>query len=208
MSDVTCAQARDAAAEFALGILPPDERSTVAAHILRCPECRQEVEELERIGTDLLDVIPDAEPSLGFDRRVLAAVQPRRRHPRRILAVLGAAAAAAAAVIGLVVSQGGKTHTDHSVTAALASDGHVIGSVYTEGNPAWVSMTVRQAGVSGRVTCDLIRANGASVALGSFDLVKGSGSWAAPEPADIGQIVGARLVGADGHIVATATFKV
>jgi hypothetical protein len=206
MTDVSCAEARDAAAEFALGILPPDERSTVAAHILRCPECRREVDELGRIGADLLDLIPAAEPPLGFDRRVLAMVQPGHRRPRRLLVAVGAAVAAAAAVVGLVVSQG-TSHTDHSTTATLASDGHVIGSVYTEGNPAWISMMVRQAGVSGRVTCEVIENDGTSLQLGSFDLIKGSGSWAAPEPAGIGHIVGARLLASDGRVVATATFK-
>lgn len=205
MTEVTCVEARDAAAEFALGILPSDERSRIAAHILRCRDCRAEVEELSAIGEELLELIPAAEPPVAFDRRVLAAVQPRRGR-RGLMAAAGAAAAAAAAVVGLLLSQGGASAT-HSNLATLTADGHAIGSVYTEGHPAWVSMMVHDAGLSGRVTCDLIESNGSVVNLGSFDLVAGSGQWAAPEPSGIGHIAGAQLVAADGHVVATAAFR-
>ena len=205
MTDVTCVEAKEAAAEYSLGILPPEARARVAAHILRCRECRDEVEELSRIGEDLLELIPAAEPPLGFDRRVLASVQPPKRR-RGLVAAAGGAAAAATAVVGLLLSQGGAS-TPHEHLGTLTADGHSIGSVYTEGHPAWVSMMVRNASTSGRVTCELIRSNGTVDSLGSFDLVHGSGSWAAPEPPGIGSIAGVRLVAADGHVVATAAFR-
>jgi anti-sigma-K factor RskA len=205
MTDVTCVEAKDAAVEYALGILPSEDRSRIAAHILRCRECRAEVEDLSRVGEDLLELIPAAEPPLGFDRRVLAAVQPKRRR-RGLVVAAASAAAAAAAVIGLLVSQGG-VKAPHDHLATLTADGQAIGSVYTEGHPAWVSMMVRHAAVSGPVTCELIQSNGTVVQLGSFDLVGGSGSWAAPEPVGIGSIAGARLIAADGHVVATAAFR-
>ena len=88
MSDFTCAQVNEAAAEFALGILAPDERESVEAHLQRCPTCRLEVESMQSVGTQLLDLVPGTEPPLGFDRRVLSRVKPappdgylwRRRH--------------------------------------------------------------------------------------------------------------------------------
>ncbi len=75
MIDLTCAEARDLAAEFALDILEPEERSAVAAHLLRCPTCRAEVSGMEVVSERLLDLVPGTEPPLGFDRRVLARVQ-------------------------------------------------------------------------------------------------------------------------------------
>lgn len=207
MNDVTCEEVRDAAAEFALGILPGDERAPLAAHLLRCQECRREVEELGRVGDDLLDLIPDAEPPLGFDRRVLATVQPRRfRTPRRWIAAGAAGVVAAAGLAaGLVLADGGSDHP-HELTATLVAAGHPIGSVYTEGRPPWIWMTVNHAPLSGHVTCDLVEADQTVVPLGSFDLVNGSGSWAAPEPAGTARVVGARLVSASGQVIAVARF--
>ena len=207
MNDVTCTQVREAAGEFALGILPGEERGPMSAHLLRCPECRHEVDEMTRVGDQLLDLIPDAEPPLGFDRRVLSGVRTHRARPRKrwIGAGLGVLAAAAASVVGVVLADGHGSHP-HGSTAALVADGHRIGSVYTEGRPPWVWMTVDHAAFSGRVTCDLLEPDGTVRPLGSFDLVAGSGSWAAPEPAGAGPIVGARLVSATGQVIATARF--
>lgn len=211
MNQATCAQVRESTAEFALGILPGEERGTVAAHLLRCPECRQEVDGLARVGDQLLELIPDAEPPLGFDRRVLSALRTRHSRPRRLR--LGrkrvgagiAGLAAAAAVVGFVVADGHGDHA-HEVTAALVSDGHRIGSVYVQGHPPWLWMTVDHASVSGTVTCELLESDGSVKPLGSFDLVAGSGSWAAPEPQGAGRVAGARLVSSDGRILAVARF--
>ncbi len=214
MSELTCTGVREAAAEYALGILPPDERGPVAAHLLRCDECRAEVEEITRLGEDLLELIPAAEPPLGFDRKVLAVAAPQKSGPaparRRWFAGGAAALVAAAAVVALVfgvVAADGRSHRVPEQSAPLVAAGRVIGTVYTEGNPRWLSMKVEGAGLSGTVTCDLVEADGAVIRLGSFDLVAGSGSWAAPEPAGTGSVIGARLVSADGRVLAVATFK-
>ncbi len=163
---------------------------------------------MTRVGDQLLDLIPDAEPPLGFDRRVLSGVRSRRSHRGRRWIGAGAAvaAAAAASVAGVAIADGQGGHA-HEITAALVADGHRIGSVYTEGRPPWVWMTVDHAAFSGRVTCDLLEPDGSVRPLGSFDLVGGSGSWAAPEPPGAGAIVGARLVSATGQVVATARFS-
>jgi predicted anti-sigma-YlaC factor YlaD len=206
MNDLRCTEARDLAPEFALGILPREQRSLVAAHILRCPECRNEVEEFGQLGEDLLELIPSAEPPLGFDRRVLEATPPQKhRFGTRILAGVGAAAAAAALAIGLTLAQ--SSSGPREMRASLVENGHVVGSVYTEGRPRWLWMTVRNGPESGHVTCQLVQADGHVLDVGSFDLVGGSGYWAAPEPPGVGPISGARLVAANGHIVAQATFK-
>src|SRR5262249_27686356 len=104
MIELTCREVRDSSAEFALGILPAEERASVAAHLLRCPSCREEVEGMMAVGTRLLDLVPGTEPPLGFDRRVLARVHGSHaaartrswRRPSRLVAAIAAAAAAAA----------------------------------------------------------------------------------------------------------------
>ena len=204
MARVTCAAVRDSAAEFALGILPSEERAALARHLVECPECRREVDGLTTVGDDLLALVPDAEPPLGFERRVLAAVRRPRRRATRTWVTAGAGVAAAAAAISLAVVHTGSG--SHYVTAALRSDGRVIGSVRTEGHPSWIWMNVDHSSLSGRVTCDLVESNGTVLEIGSFDVVDGSGSWGAPEPAATGRVVGAQLVASDGQVIATATF--
>ena len=66
-------------------------------------------------------------------------------------------------------------------------------------------MTVRGLGESGLVTCQLMSRDGAPVTLGTFDLVHGSGSWSAPEPAGLAQDAGVRLVDPQGQVLASAT---
>src|SRR5438270_10969976 len=95
-----CSEVRDTAAEFALDILGPAERSAVAAHILRCPECRAEVESMGETAGRLLDLVPGTEPPLGFDRRVMARVgQPARPDRVRRRSRVGVGAAAAVLIV-------------------------------------------------------------------------------------------------------------
>ena len=213
MSELTCEQARDLAPEYGLGILDHDERVAMAAHMLSCPECRGEVDDYARLGEDLLDVIPAAEPPPGFDRRVLeslpAQVQqaPRRRRARSRLMVGAGAALAAAAAAAVIVVLTPSSHASPEIKANLVADGHTVGSIYTEGKPPYLWMAVKHVTDSGTVSCQIVKADGTVVTLGSFDLVDGSGWWATPEPAGLDHIASARLVTADGQVVAQATFK-
>jgi hypothetical protein len=209
MSEMSCAQVQEASAEYALEILPPHERGRVAAHLLRCPSCRAEVQELSHLGARLLDLVPGAEPPIGFDSKVLARVT-RRRRPNRVQLLLGVAAAAAVIAVAAtgIAGLGHKTHSPAPVelTAQLLQANRSIGTVYVDGRPTWVSMTVHQASVSGAVTCQLIERDGQIITVGTFNLVDGSGSWGVPDPSGTATLTGARLVGPSGSVVATAFF--
>jgi len=217
MIELTCSQVRDASAEFALGILPAEERAAVAAHLLRCPSCRQEVEGMLAVGARLLDLVPGTEPPLGFDRRALARVHGSRaaaragsrRRPSRLIAAIAAAAAAAA----LFLSIGWIAHGDHDpsepahLTAEFHQNGQAIGEVDAYGaHPLWVSMSVHGATTSGWVTCELTGRYG-TTRLGSFELVHGGGAWSAPDPKGLDGVTGARLVDGQGRVIATAVFE-
>ncbi len=150
MTELTCTQVRDAAAEYALDILEPGERSGIAAHLLRCPACREDVESMSGVATRLLELVPGTEPPLGFDRRVLARVRdltPASRSVRwfgrgdrhggrraRLMVAVATVAAAAALVFGsLGWFMGRSNHgTSHRVLieAAFHQDGRDVGSVY------------------------------------------------------------------------------
>ncbi len=207
MSDLTCEQARDLAPEYGLGILAQDERTAMAAHIVQCPECRHEVEAHAQLGDDLMDLIPAAEPPPGFDRRVLESLPPRRRRLRTRLMAGGGAALAAAAAIAAVIVLTPSAHGHTDIKANLVAAGQTVGSVYTEGKPPYLWMAVKNVADSGTVSCQVVKADGTVLTLGSFDLVNGSGWWATPEPSGLGHLKTARLVAADGRVVAEATFS-
>lgn len=226
MSELSCNQVQDVATEYALGILPRREARRVSAHVLRCRECREESSQIRELGDRLLDLVPDAEPPLGFDQKVLATLAPRApkasparaagarptRWPTRMRVAVAAAAAAVAAAAGITASTMSGSH--HSAPAPLAAAGPTsvlreggrdVGSVYVAGSPPWLYMTVKQLPVSGSVTCQVIGSDGSVSTLGSFQVVHGTGSWGAPAPAGSAHLAGAQVL-SGGKVLARATF--
>jgi hypothetical protein len=56
------------------------------------------------------------------------------------------------------------------------------------------------------VTCQVVGADGQVSTIGSFRLADGYGAWGSPDPGNVGTLTGARLVSANGTVLATATF--
>ncbi|MER8047082.1 hypothetical protein [Streptomyces sp. NPDC094032] len=235
MSGVECERLRELGAELALGVLPALERAEAVAHLDRCPECREYVEQLTAVGDGLLGLLPEAEPPVGFESRVVATLAPAqaptsaptqarapRRYRLRRLRLAAAAVAAALAcgfggwAVGTVVESAPavSTHPGHPglFEAALMSPaGHEVGQVFAHsgrtGQPGWVSMSVDlEGGGHGPVRCVLVAADGSSTELGSFALKDGYGYWAAPAQLGPAAPTGVRLLGTDGTVLATANF--
>jgi hypothetical protein len=63
--DLTCDEVQDAAPQFALDILEPSARADVAAHLIRCPGCREDVSEMQESAARLLDLseVPPTGPA-------------------------------------------------------------------------------------------------------------------------------------------------
>ncbi|MEV7279523.1 hypothetical protein [Streptomyces sp. NPDC093111] len=225
MSGVACERLRELGAELALGVLSARERAEAVAHLDRCPECREYVEQLTATGDRLLGLLPEAEPPVGFESRVVAALAPApapRRYGRRRLRMAAVALAAAVAcgfggwAVGTVVESAPAVSTDpgHAAhpglfEAALVSPaGHEVGRVFAhQGQPGWVYMSVDLEGAGrGPVRCVLDAADGGSTVLGSFALKDGYGYWAAPTRLGPTAPAGVRLLGTDGTVLASAAF--
>lgn len=230
MNGMECERLRELDAELALGVLPARERAEAVAHLDGCPECRERVERLTAVGDDLLALLPDAEPPVGFESRVVRALGaepvPKRRRVwqrngqgtwrwRRLRLAAAAVTATLAcgfggwaigtAVVGAptAVSQ----RTDGGLRqAALVADGREVGHIFSHtGGQDWVYMSV-DLGTSGQgpVRCLLVHADGSAVPAGSFPLKDGYGYWGTPVAADPATVTGARLMSPDGTVVATA----
>jgi hypothetical protein len=75
------------------------------------------------------------------------------------------------------------------------------------GQPSWVFMNVNVPNYDGRMKCLLQADNGATVAVGTFDVHGGTGQWSkALGGVDVSRLRGVKLVDAAGSPVAAATF--
>jgi hypothetical protein len=223
----TCEQLREIGAELALGVLPAKERAGAMDHLEHCPACREYVHERVATADALLDLVPGSEPPVGFEDRVIDRLGlPSGRRPRRRVLWRRFALAAAAAAAGLALGGGGwvlgasvgrpapvapivsPVQQPQLLTARLAHGGESRGQVflYTGASP-WLYMTVDAEGHTGTVRCELQRADGSTVQVGSFALGKeGYGAWGAPYPAGTAPVTSVRLLTADGSVLADATF--
>ncbi|MBO0840701.1 MAG: hypothetical protein J2O49_07770 [Sciscionella sp.] len=228
MTTMNCAQFQAVAAELTLGVLFGSERAQAIAHADHCNACRALVAEFTDVGDGLLAMVPGAEPHVGFENRVVDRIGAqhgaRRTRPRWLRPVM--AAATFVVVFGVGISTGigadraintpppttadGATRSSLT-SAALLIGGHQVGRafVYTGKEPkdAWLYMSIDAGRTSGTVSCQLQRRAGAPVTIGSFAMSAGYGYWGAPITIDPTTITGARVVGADGKVLASAQFS-
>jgi hypothetical protein len=204
--------------EFALGTLSGRSRSLVLSHLESCAHCTAESESFADAADTLLWLAPEAEPSLGFETRVITRFRgsdgQRHSDRRRRISVLAVAAMLVAVVgvgVGAVATSTGNgdrpSATQRPSTGHLTFDGRVLGDVtISAGNPSWMTMTVDTGKLSGVVWCEVTFANGRSETVGKFTIAHGYGSWVAPIKASGRSVRSARIVNANGTVLARATF--
>jgi hypothetical protein len=130
--------------------------------------------------------------------------------PRRLVAAAAVALALVASGLGgwgLHGATSPATASSPLSSAALLSARHqAVGQIfYYDGTPAWIYMSVTMDAGSGIVICQLKSADGHVTTIGSFRLKDGYGTWGSPTSVSQGEPVAARLLAADGTVLATAT---
>jgi hypothetical protein len=226
MTELSCRQCRELAPELALGVLSGVERAHALAHLDHCTTCRNAVSALALTGDRLIELLPGAEPPVGFEHRVLTAVGPPSPLARRWRWWLPAAAV----MIALALVGGGWTLGRASLgigpltTGAAArtilfaplrsgldgSGGEEIGQAYLyPDRPSWIylSLDADNDAITGTVRCELVRRDGSTVPIGTFTLAKGYGAWGAPITTDRDSLATARVIDSTGATVATARFS-
>jgi hypothetical protein len=218
MESSKCDAISDDLIEFAIGTLSGRSRSLVLDHLETCAHCDAELESLASVADTMLWLAPEAEPSLGFETRLIERYRSgdvRRQSTRRRRASVFAMAAVLVALAGFgvdaMVTTHGATNTPSAtvrpITGRLTSDGRVVGQVtISSGSPSWMIMNVDHGTLSGVVWCEVTLDNGRTVNIGKFTLAHGYGSWIAPIKAAGLHVRSARLVNANGTVVAQATF--
>lgn len=216
---IECEALNDDLVEFALGTLSGRSRSRVLDHLETCAHCNAEVESLADVADKLLWLAPEAEPSLSFETRLMERFRGsdvRHRATRRRSVLTLAAAALLIAVLGVGVDAivnnhagaGHPTASARPATGRLMSDGSVMGEVtISTGNPSWMIMDVDSGKISGTVWCEVTLTNGHRETVGTFTISHGYGSWVAPLTTLASHVRSARIVNADGTVLARATFR-
>ena len=228
LNSMSCAEFGDSAAELALGVLTGRERAEALAHLDRCEACREHVRQLTITGEQMLGLLPTAEPPPGFETRVMERIglpipspqplrerrQPARSHAfsaRRMLAAAAAVVAVGGAALGgwgLRASTAPSASPGLISATLLASNDHDnVGKVFMyNGEPRWMYMTVDMDSGNQTVICQLVGSDGHVTTVGSFRLADGYGSWGSPAWTGNGSPVAARLVTANGKVLASASF--
>jgi hypothetical protein len=95
--------------------------------------------------------------------------------------------------------------TQASLLTAAHKD---VGDIFVySGDTRWVYMLVDTGMGNEPVTCQIVGADGQAITIGTFQLADGYGSWGSPAPDNLGTPTGARLVTANGTVLASATFN-
>jgi hypothetical protein len=222
-----CAAVDDDLVALALGSLTGKQRVAAVAHMETCARCSAEVDELSKAADQLLHLAPVSEPPIGFEAGVFERLGLNLRPAgwRTWLAVrpkLAIAMAACALVvtfgIGAIVGHGssgggGERYAAPGPkapieTAALYSGGHAVGRVLVyAGNPTWLFMYMDDPSWLGAIHCEVVVDQGTTLDLGQFWLSEGKGAWAASVEQPAGRLREAKIVGADGKVLASATLS-
>jgi hypothetical protein len=236
-NEMGCGEFADVAAELALGVLTGRERAQALMHLDQCDACRESVRKLTMTGEELLGLLPAIEPPPGFETRVMEGIglatpvprpvtridQARHRVQKgrmgkgpasRTRRMLATAAVVAAFVVTGLGGWGLHAATSSPPASALSSAPLLSASHQTVGelfvyskSPWWMYMSVATNSGSATVLCQLEGADGRFTTVGSFKLTGGYGYWGSPVPANVGTVTGARLIGTDGTVLATASLS-
>lgn len=225
MIESTCDEFHELAPELALDILPGDERAAAVAHLEHCAACCEHLASLTAVGDGLLGLVPSHEPSSGFETRVLERLRPaghaHRRRRTLVAAATAAAALVAAAGVGgtaadMALRQSAPQNSQPTQGAPAAPQlrtgtftvaGHPAGQIFLyHGSPPWTYMSVTTDQPFPTAICQLQMNDGTFVPVGQIDLSGKYAHWGGPVRTDPAAVTGARIVTADGTLIATAKF--
>lgn len=219
----TCSEIQLLASEVALGIASGDERALVLAHVRSCADCRRTIEEFSATADALLLLSPEAEPTSGFESKVLtkipSAQRPRTRIRSRMIAV-AAASVLVTAGAGFWITSDDRNVAQHYRDALAVADGKYFGVVPLkvpdggrighlfayEGDPTWVFFIFDSPLEPGRYEAEVVTQTGEVSSLGTAELDVDDVTWGRDIPVGLRDVRAVRMLDNGGVIVVQATF--
>lgn len=229
MGDFSCRDVSDSAPAFALDILEPTARARVAAHLIRCPDCRETVSGMQDSAARLLDLDePWAESDMwgayGRDDDRLADRpfddgpyddapfddgsfddRPPRRRLRVALSLAAATVLLVGSTLGPELEQAARTPANPVASAVLLAAGQPVGAVrFYTGTNAGVEVEVRGLPGKGSMSVVLVTREGSSRRIGQMVVSKGQAGWFGADPVALTDIEGVVLLDSKSNQVASA----
>jgi hypothetical protein len=200
---------------LALDDIDESDRESVLHHLETCRQCRQEYDSLSSTIDHTLAAAPRAEPSPGFDRRVLNAmgfsepVGTWRRRPRWQVLAGGIAAGLVVGIGGGYVLAESTGDRDEPLLAdssyLTTSDGERVGTVTTSwmGDQRVIIVSVTDGPVGKHYACRLRLGSGRQIHGGDWTLKgSGGGTWVVEAP--VQEVVAVDLVTDSGRLWSSA----
>jgi hypothetical protein len=200
--DLTCHEVTDSAPGFALDILEPGARARVAAHLLRCTDCRETVSDMQDSAARLLDVGGDTgagwdEPEWPLEAE-LPAARPGRRRLRMVVTLAAVALLIVGTTVGPELEQASSRPEKPVASAVLMAGNQPVGSVH-------VYTQLAGRAVGGRLDVVLLARDGSAHRVGTIQVFKGQAGWLGPDPVAQANLTGLVLVDSSRHEVASAS---
>ena len=181
-----------------MGLVTGHERADVVAHLQSCSACCRHTARLVAVHDRLCGLIPSVEPPVGFEQRVLrhlgAAQAPgcvgmpcwaRAGAVPVLVAVLVAGLVtggfAGGWLAGTATRAAPRPATPEVAGPLMAGDRHVGDVVVSVQRPQFVSVYLHVA-QPGRLTCQLLHADGSVAAIETYDASGGIGWWGMHRP--------------------------
>jgi anti-sigma factor RsiW len=209
---MTCEEAHQLAPEAALDLLDAAQRADVLHHVAECGGCRAELAELAATADALLTLAPPAEPSAGFEQRVLARLDAERTPAtRRALAawarpaLVAAAAAAIALVAGVALGSHGDGGSGDGLLAArlVGADGRAVGQVLVTDGPDRMVCVLDGSPAGARYAVTVSGPDGVAD-VGTFTSQGPGKAWATSLPIEASDVRRIVIRDAQGQVRATA----
>ena len=216
---MTCAEVRELAPEFSLGILSGAERAEVVLHLNGCARCQALVTELTEAADVIPQLVPEFEPPAGFEARVLRRLGADERRTRRRWVAAVAAVAAAAMIVSVTLVRVIESNDDTPSAAppitqinakpvAVLMEGGVAeapaGWAYVGGGHG-VAISVSYGIPSGTYGVRVQPMQRKASSIGTMQVDAGRGSWTGTSDARLGAGARIALVDASGNEVCHGT---
>jgi len=220
MPDLNCTECIELAPELAFNALTGRERATALAHLDHCPSCRETVSALTGTADQFLGLIPEVEAPQGFEKRVLAALNPRVAHSSR-WPMAAAASTLAIILIGtgwlagslipakVSADQVAEPGTRTVLYAPLTNQTQEVGQAYLEPDqPSWVYLSLSSnVKPDTNLRCTITDPDSGTASLGTFTLDHGRGAWSIPVPLQRDGKIVATVIDGAGRVIGSAHFK-
>jgi len=210
VSELTCRQVADSAPGFALDILEPTTRARVAAHLIRCPGCRETVTGMQDSASRLLDLgTPWEETEWADDDTgsLLSQVRPARRRLRMVVSMATVALLIVGTTLGPELEQLASHPEQPLATVYLRAGGSTVGTVRVFAGPT-PALDVQVEGMAaGSLQIMAVDASGQARAVAHLQVPRsGRAAWLGAEPLPLNRLSGVVLVDSAHQQVAAATF--